>query len=166
MTTPEQQAPATPEPTTEPAASTEAPAQLREAKDRSDAKADNYRTQLVEVHLSTIGLSSSEGLGVAIVEAFDGEPTVEAITAFATEKYKYVQNTEGGQTPGVPNRAEELEAQTSAGQGIMGASQSATPVDVLAQNVAEADARFDLNPDKPVPERDIVTGIAAKMNAI
>ena len=169
MTTqePQAQAEATPEPTGEPAASTEAPAQLRDAKDRSDARASDYRTQLVAVHLSGIGLSPTEGLGVAIVDAFEGEPTVEAIAAFAAEKYKYVQNTEAPQAQaGIPNRAEELQAQTSSGQGIMEASQSATPVDIIAQQVAEADARFDLDPEKPVTERDIVSGISAKMNAI
>jgi hypothetical protein len=48
----------------------------------------------------------------------------------------------------------------------MDASQSVTPVDVIGQQAAEADEKFDLDPDKPVAERDIVSGIAAKMNAI
>jgi hypothetical protein len=167
MTTPDPQAPAAPDPTGEPDASPEAPAQLREAKDRSDAKAKDYRTQLVEVHIGTIGLSPTEGLGIAIVDAYEGEPTAEAVAAFANEKYKYVHNPQTPEVvPGVPNRAEEHEAQTVSGQTIMDASQSVTPVDVIGQQAAEADAKFDLDPEKPVAERDIVSGIAAKMNAI
>jgi hypothetical protein len=63
---------------------------LRQERNEAVAEAKNLRSELVGTHLEKIGLSPEEGLGIAIKEAFEGKPTLEEVTSFASERYKYV----------------------------------------------------------------------------
>jgi hypothetical protein len=136
--------------------------QLREARDRAVTKADNLTKELVEVRLGQIGLSPDEGLGVAIAEGFKGDPTLEEITAFATEKYKYVYdpaNPAAGQT----TVAETLAAgQVNEGQAVMEAARSVQPDDERLAQANQTDRK--LSEGETPTDQEITSGISAKMN--
>ena len=137
-------------------------AQLRDARDRAITKADGLTKELVEVRLGQIGLNPDEGLGVAIAEGFKGDPTLEEISSYASEKYKYVydpNNPAAGQT----SEAEVLaEAQANEGQTVMNAARSVQPDDERLQQANQTDQKL-LDGETPTPQ-DIQGGIAAKMN--
>lgn len=141
--------------------------QVREAKERADARADAYRKQLVEVRLRDIGLASDEGLGVAIAETFKGEPTLEEISAFAAEKYKY--SYAPGQVQTTPSNApsEQYQNAVTMTEAVMSGSQAVELTPELTQQVMEADARIGrARTEGEVPRREeLVGGIAAKVQA-
>lgn len=97
MTTEQQTEPGATEEPTEAQASVEpdeetkklANDQLRNWADSLKGQVDELKPMAMRSALSEIGLSPDEGLGVAIVEAFDGKITDEAVAQFALEKYKY-----------------------------------------------------------------------------
>ena len=64
-------------------------AEVREYADRTAKENKTLRAGAMKTALSDIGLNSEEGLGVAIVETYDGEITAEALGAYALEKYKH-----------------------------------------------------------------------------
>jgi len=139
------------------------PAQLREAKERADARAEQYRTELVKVRLADIGLNADEGLGIAVAEAFKGDPTLEDISAFAAEKYKY---TFDPQRPNVsPNSpAEQLAAAEQQQANVMSRTQAATLTNEQIEAANKANEKF--LGSEPVTQFDIAQGIAAKMQAV
>lgn len=77
--------------TTEMTETTEAdlsgPKQLREALARTQAENAELRGKLLEGAYEAIGLDPSKGLGKAIAKEYKGEPTKEALAAFAAEEY-------------------------------------------------------------------------------
>lgn len=70
-------------------AEVDGPKQLREALKRAQADNAKLTTQLMGRAYSEAGLDTSTGLGKAISKEYKGEPTVEALLAFAKEEYSY-----------------------------------------------------------------------------
>jgi hypothetical protein len=152
--------PAEVEPTPEPTG--EGNAQLRDARDRAISKSEGLTKELVEVRLGQIGLNPDEGLGVAIAEGFKGDPTLEEISAYATEKYKYVYDP-ANPTVGQVTAAERLaEGQKNEGQVVMEAARSVQPDDERLQQANQADQKL-VDGETPTAQ-EIEGGIAAKMN--
>ena len=164
MTTQEPTAPVT-EPTTEPAdpePTGEGNAQLRDARDRAITKADGLTKELVEVRLGQIGLSPDEGLGIAIAESFKGEPTLEEIQTFASEKYKYTFDPANAAVNRQSAGEKLAEVQANEGQNIMNVAQSAQPEDERMQQAYVADKKI-LDGEEPT-QREIESGIAGKLD--
>jgi hypothetical protein len=65
------------------------PKQLREALKRSQADNAKLTTQLMGRAYTEAGLDTTSGLGKAISKEYKGEPTSEALLAFAKEEYGY-----------------------------------------------------------------------------
>lgn len=63
--------------------------ELRAAFKREKALSAKYRGELMESRLDAIGLTHTEGLGKAIAKEYDGDMTVEAMSAYAQEEYSY-----------------------------------------------------------------------------
>lgn len=127
--TDETQEAATPEETPE---QTEG-SRLRQERNEAAAAAKEMRQELMTERLEKIGLKADEGLGVAIMESFDGTPTVEALREHAAEKYKY--NTE----PAVPVEAVNAPAQRM--DSVVTESAPVTPTPAVDE-VAAAEARL------------------------
>jgi hypothetical protein len=166
MTTQEPQTPVT-EPVAEPAAEAagDSNPQLREARDRAIERAEKAEKQLVGVHLADIGLNPTEGLGIAIADTFKGEPTLENISAHATDKYKYTYDpATQGQIAGQPvTRAEQVaSAEVNVGQQVMGVAQSVQPDDEAVAQMNVVDRK--LSEGETATTQEIASGIAAKMN--
>jgi len=144
---------------------TEAPPQLREARDRALEKADTYRQELVKVRLADIGLSPDEGLGIAVAESFKGEPTLEAIAQHAQEKYRYTFDASTPTTPaGVLSPAEQLlQQQRTVGDQVMASAQSAQPDESLQQAASVVNEKLENG--EVASQREIQAGIAAKMQS-
>lgn len=83
------------------------PAELRAALKREQDKAAQYRGELMESRLESIGLNKEAGLGKAIAKEYDGDMTVEAISAYAQEEYSYDGAVE--QTPQAVVTGDRLE---------------------------------------------------------
>jgi hypothetical protein len=67
----------------------EANAELRAALKREKAKTAEYRGELVGSRLREIGLDPDKMVGKAIAKEYDGDMTVDAVSAFALEEYGY-----------------------------------------------------------------------------
>lgn len=63
------------------------PKQLREALKRSQEREAQFRGQLMERAYTEAGLDPAKGLGKAIAKEYDGEPTTDALLAYAKEEY-------------------------------------------------------------------------------
>ena len=70
-------------------AEVDGPKQLREALKRAQADNAKLTTQLMGRAYTEAGLDTSSGLGKAIAKEYKGDPTVEALLAFAKEEYSY-----------------------------------------------------------------------------
>lgn len=124
---------------------------LRDERNAAAADAKAMRNELIEERLEKIGLSPGEGLGIAIMDTFEGVPTVENLRAHAAEKYKY--STE----PAVP-----VEAVNEPAQRIEGVVEGSTPVTPTpaVDPVAAADGRLS-EPD--ANRQDAQRSISEKM---
>ncbi len=92
--------------------------ELREALKVEKAKTAEYRGELMSTRLEAIGLSHTEGLGKAIAKEYDGDMTVEAVSAYAETEYNH-QGTVEAAPPEVVT-ADKLET-------LSGVSESITP---------------------------------------
>ena len=61
------------------------PKELREALKRANEDRDKYKAQAMTTAYAEVGLDPDKGLGKAIAEMYDGEPTAEALAEFAAE---------------------------------------------------------------------------------
>ena len=62
---------------------------LRQERDQAAKDRDMFRKEVLSMRLEKLGLNPEEGLGVAVMETYDGAPNQEALTAHLVEKYKY-----------------------------------------------------------------------------
>jgi hypothetical protein len=81
--------------------------QLRRKMKEAETKAEQWRNEVLKMRVKEIGLSPDEGLGIAVLETFDGDPTPDGVKAFASERYKYQ----------VPASSEEVATRTAAPAG-------------------------------------------------
>lgn len=70
-------------------AEVDGPKQLREALKRTQAENAKLTEALMTRSYSEAGLDTSTGLGKAIAKEYKGEPTTEALLAFAKDEYGY-----------------------------------------------------------------------------
>ena len=122
---------------------------LRAAEKAARNQASEYRTLLMKQAYADIGLTSDSGLGKAIAKEYDGVPTIEALTAFASEEYGYTK----------PAGEDHAQAQTIvAGQAALdqaaqGAG-SATPTDT-ADALAKAEAEGDYKTSMAIKSQQV-----------
>jgi hypothetical protein len=116
---------------------------LRAHNKQVEAENKDLRKQVLTQHISAIGLSTEEGLGVAVFEGYKGEFTEEAVAAFAEEKYGH--KFESGE-PAAP-AAEELESKEKAVTEVQQSSAPVTPPttagDIAALDTALSDPDVD-----------------------
>ncbi len=124
------------EPIVEPDAETMklANAEVRTWAENTKAENDELRGTAMEGVLGQIGLSSGEGLGVAIAESYKGPITVKAVSAYATEKYKH----SAGKAP-VP----EVVTQGETVETLLNASTPVDPPEEVDQAQEATDKMFD-----------------------
>lgn len=98
------------------------PEQLKQLNGELRAYADNVaqenkklRGRVLESDLRAIGLSHEEGLGIAVVDNYDGDLTREALTDWVKDKYRY---TPPVTEEVVEERAAEVETATAAAQEL------------------------------------------------
>ncbi len=118
--------------TTEQTEKPDANAELRAYADRIKEKSGTLEERVLKSDIDALGLSTDDGLGLAIAEAYDGDFTEGDIAKFAAEKYKY-------EAPTAPVPPEVItEGQNRVG-AVMDDSQPVTP-DQPVDEVAQADA--------------------------
>lgn len=85
------------EPVTPPATETPEGPQNKNYKEyvkRIEAQNKTLKSQVLDTHITSIGLDPTKGLGIAVREAYSSDEfTVEAVAAFASEKYGHVAET-------------------------------------------------------------------------
>ncbi len=115
--------------------------QLRTYADSVAEENKQLRSLAMRSALSEIGLTPEEGLGLAIVETYDGSITDEDIANYAAEKYKHGAQQQPQQDPAVAaaQRAEQLAA---TGQSVEPRPQT-TPGQQASQKVDGNDPEAD-----------------------
>lgn len=116
-----------------------APKPLRQAYNRTVAENRKLKAQIMETAYEDAKLDPATGLGKAIAKEYDGEPTKEALLAYAKEEYGY----ELAPTPENPQQ-EIIRQQQAALDGVTVVSSPVVPLDeqeALAK--AEAERDFD-----------------------
>lgn len=107
-------------------------AELREYAERVKAENAALRQQVVQGHLTSIGLEVDKGLGKAIVKEYSGEFTAEAIAKYASEEYGYEPQASSEAA------ATQLQQQQERVDAIQGESAPVTPTG-LRDKIAEHD---------------------------
>ena len=125
---------------------------LRQERNAAVEEASGYRSLLVEQHLDTLGLKPDEGIGVAIVDSFEGKPTLEEIATHAAEKYKYEPPEPAVVAAQVTEPAARIEAVQTESAPVV------PPPDV--DEVVEAETKL-LDPE--ATRQDAQNSVAAKM---
>lgn len=115
------------------------PKELREALSRKDAENKKYRGFLMENAFTTLGLDPTKGIGKAIAKEFDGDPTVEAVEAYAVDEYGWEKPTPAGgsEEAALIETAQQRVAQATAG------SVTAQPPSDVQQQIRDAEAKGD-----------------------
>ena len=127
--------PAQATPTTEPSEETKALAneQLRAWANQTAEENKELKALAMRSALGEIGLNAEEGLGLAIVESFDGKITDEAVAKYAQEKYRYGT----GQQPAAPTTPDVQAAQRADALNAAGQSVTPTPQPTAGQQATE-----------------------------
>lgn len=115
------------------------PKELREALARREAENKRLRGILMENAFRTLGLDPTKGIGKAIAKEYDGEPTVEAVEAYAVDEYGWEKQS--GTQPS-PEAALIETAQQRVTQATSG-SVTAPPPSDLDQQIREAESKGD-----------------------
>lgn len=109
----------------------DANAELRAYADRMKGENAALRQQVIQGHLSSIGLDTEKGLGKAIAKEYSGEFTAEAVTEYAKSEYGYEYETTAEPA------AEQLQQQQDRVDAIQSESAPVTPTglrDKIAQH--------------------------------
>jgi len=126
-------------------------AELRAALKREKDKTAQYRGELIGSRLREIGLDPEKMVGKAIAKEYDGDMTVDAVSAFALEEYGYEGSPES--TPPAVETGERL-AQ------LDGVSEPLTP----PEPIDEAKDATDKMDDPESGREEAAASIAAKSN--
>jgi len=78
------------------------PKGLREAKDRETERANVYHAKAMALAFENVGIDVTQGVGKLLLGAYDGEPDVTEVEAFAVDN--------GWTKPGVPTPTETSES--------------------------------------------------------
>jgi len=125
-------------------------AEVKAWAERTSTENKQLREAVLDVYLQNIGLKRDEGLGVAIAETYRGPMTQEALTAYASEKYRY----SAAAAPTTP--AEESEARLTQLQA------ASAPVNPPAEVDPEAEATAKMH-DPESGRNEAKASVAAKM---
>ncbi len=128
--------------------SSEGPAELRAALKREQDENADMRSEMLELRLQAIGLTSESMLGKAIAKEYKGSLDQDSVTAYAESEYGYEGTTEV--TPPEVEVTERLEELNKVSEPVT----PAEPVDRAAETVAKV-----LDPDATIEDAE------ASMNA-
>ncbi len=92
----------TPDETVEVEPTADEPKGMRKVIADQAATIKRQRTLLLEGAYDQLGLQTDSGLGKAIAKEYDGEPTYEALAAYAKEEYGYEGQGAPSQHPDAP----------------------------------------------------------------
>jgi len=106
---------------------------LRQERNDMKTQRDEFRKELLSVRLEQLGLKPDEGLGVAIMEGYNGAPDKEALITHLADKYRYE----------VPAEI-EVEKVTQPADRISQVVENSAPVEppVEVDQVVEAEAKM------------------------
>lgn len=96
----------------------DANAELRAYADRVKAENAALRQQVLQGHLSQIGLNVDQGLGKAIAKEYSGEITSDAVAEYAKSEYGYepaaaTDESKAQQLDQAQQRVEQVQAESS-----------------------------------------------------
>lgn len=111
---------------------------LRQERNQAAAERDLYRKEVLSMRLEKLGLNPTEGLGVAVMETYDGAPSEEALATHLVEKYKYETPTEVP-VETVTQPADRI-AQVADNSTPVEPEQQPDPVGVAEQTMADPDS--------------------------
>jgi hypothetical protein len=126
-------------------------AEVREYANRTAAENKTLRAGAMKGALADIGLTASEGLGVAIVDSYEGEITTELVAAYAQEKYSFT--AANAESPPAVESGDKLEALDAVSSPVT------PPVEV--DPAAEATAKMH---DPESGRTEAIESLNAKMN--
>lgn len=133
---------------TEPVTDETTPAGLRATIERLQAEVRDKDALIRKQAFQLAGIDPDKGMGKAIAATFDGEPTAEAILAYAKEEFEFepaaagsIGNTNGD--PPVTDKVEKAQATVDA-LGAHSTGGGGEPVDLDGRiAAAEAAGRWD-----------------------
>jgi hypothetical protein len=117
-----------------------------------EAENKSLREQVLARHIEAIGLSTTEGLGVAVFDGYKGEFSEEAVAAFAKEKYghEFVSGEPADEA------AEALAAQEEATTAVQQSSAPVVPP-TTAGDIADLDSALaDPEVDGPAVSKEAI----------
>jgi len=103
--------------------------QMREALARKDEENAGMRTQLMNGHLTAIGLSADTGLGKAIAKGYEGDVSKDAVAEYAKSEYSYEQEVQENQQAA---QMQETQQRADAFGSAAGSIQPSSQEDVIA----------------------------------
>jgi hypothetical protein len=112
---------------------------LRKQLNASLDREKKYKTQLLDNAYEELKLDPNTGLGKAIAKEYEGEPTLDALAAYAKDEYEYeAPAAESADHPQAELIAQQQAALDAVG-GTAGSVVDPTQGDVLAQAEADGD---------------------------
>ena len=125
---------------TEPEAVKESGGGLRKELERSNAENKELKADARARAFGDAGLDTTQGLGKAISQVYEGKATAEAVAAFANEEYGWVPDTAIDTHPAA-EAIQQGNARQEAMQQNSGTTAPPTQQDALAKAEAEGDTR-------------------------
>jgi len=116
---------------------------LRAQLEKSNARANKYKTQLLATAYDDLGLKADEGLGKAIAKEYDGEPNAEALATFAEEEYGYTK-PEPVEVNEQAQRIAQEQQNLDTAAATAGSIVSPTTEELLAKAEAEGDVQTSM----------------------
>ncbi len=111
---------------------------LRQERNQMKEERDTFREEVLSMRLEKLGLNPKEGLGVAVMDNYDGAPTAEALTTHLAEKYRFEVPSEVP-TEQVTQPAERI-AQVAENGTSIEPEQEPDPVGVAESKMADPEA--------------------------
>lgn len=111
------------------------PAGIKEHNKTLVAENKDLRERVMGTDLSAIGLSATDGLGLAIVESYDGRYEPGSVAEYAKEKYAYAPDGTEVASP-MAQQIETAQQQVEDLQAVSTPARPATAMDELAAREA------------------------------
>jgi len=120
----------------------ESPGGLRKQLAEAHATIKKLNAEKMTVAFDAIGLDPNLGLGKAIAKEYDGDPSPEALAAYALEEYRYEGHKESDNPLAgeINSEARKLETVSQSAGSVVDPSQK----DILAEAEATGDAQTSL----------------------
>lgn len=123
--------------TTDEAPKGDAPKQLRDALKRANAENTKLKGQIMAGAYEELGLDRESGLGKAINKEYDGDTSLEALTAYAKDEYGYTPpvGTDHAEAGTITTQQAQLDAASQGAGSVIPPSEA----DALAAAEASGD---------------------------